>query len=85
MYQFSVTSYTVISSPYVRFLADKKFENDVVVRDPCGVVPQIEFFKHLDEKPPGNKKLCKLSIVPTPTQVRYFFLILLNILVDKHT
>ncbi|XP_078368375.1 uncharacterized protein LOC144652233 isoform X3 [Oculina patagonica] len=48
----------------LRFRADKKFENDVVVRDPCGNVPQIEFFKHLDEKPPRKKKLCKLSIVP---------------------
>ncbi|XP_078368668.1 uncharacterized protein LOC144652516 isoform X2 [Oculina patagonica] len=52
----------------LRFRADKKFVSDVVVRDPCGVVPEIEFFKHLDEKPPRDKWLCGLSIVHPNTQ-----------------
>ena len=70
MNQLKVSFHLVILSSYFRFLADKKFEKDVVVRETCEHVPQVEFVKHLDEKPPRNKKLCKLSIVPPLTQVR---------------
>lgn len=76
--QFLVSPGLALLFSFFRFLADKKFERDVVVRHPYRHVPQIEFFKQADEKPPRDRKLCKLSIVPPSTGVRYFLFFLIT-------